>query len=405
MITPHRRPLRVAHILTRFLRAGSEENTIYNALAQADEGHDVIIVHGKDYDAGFRARFEDRLTFVTLDSLIHSLSPSRDWRAMMDLKRLLAERHIEVVHTHQSKAGIIGRLAAKLARVPLIIHGIHILPFFNFGRVETAIFTLAERVCARMTDTYISVSPSVRRAFVERGIGKPDQHFVAFSPMEVDRFKTAIPPEDWRTLLGVAPGADKPPTVVMLSAFEPRKRHADFIRSIPAAFADVPDWRVVFAGHGTEEAAARKLVAELGLGEKVRFIGHRSDPERIIALADVCSLTSNREGLPRVLVQYAAAGKAIVATSVFGIEDILENGRTGIVVAENDVSAAVQSIANLFGDPVERDRLAAGALTIDVDQWAPAQFAIRLRSIYGSALNAISFEHITTASLAGENLG
>lgn len=280
---------------------------------------------------------------------------------------------------------MVGRAAAKLAGVRVIVHGVHILPFVNVPKAQELIYVAAEKWCAGFTDAFVSVSPSVRDAYLERRIGRPADHFVAYSAMDVDRFRAPSPPDDWRALLGVADGAPRPPTAVMLAAFEPRKRHAAVLRALPAAFAHLPDWRVLFAGAGPEEAACRALAAELGLAERVRFAGHRPDPERLLALADVTFLTSEREGLPRVVVQYAAAGRPIVVSDLPGLDDVVRAGVSAAVTPHDDVAAAVREVGRLLADPGARDVLAAGARQVPVEQWSPESMDQAIRGAYAHA--------------------
>ncbi len=384
-MTNTERPLVVVHVLTRLLRAGSEENTLFTCRAQVAAGHRVLLAHGREYDPAVVARARDVCEVVEVPELVHPLSPRDDPRALSALVRLYRRVAADVVHTHQSKAGVLGRVAARIAGTPVVVHGVHILPFTGVGPVQAAVYVAAERLCAPFTHAFVNVSPSVRDEGLRRGLGRPADHFVAWSAMEVDRFKQAEPPEDWRELLGVAPGAPRPPTAVMLAAFEPRKRHAELVRALPAAFAGLDDWRVVFAGQGAEEARVRALVGELGLADRVRFAGFRPDPERLVHMADVGLLTSEREGLPRVVVQFAAAGRPVVVTAVPGIEDVLVPGVSGVLVGAQEVDSAARETARLLADPAARADLARGAATVEVDRWSPASMDRSMREAYAHA--------------------
>lgn len=375
----------IVHILTRLLRAGSEENTLATCRSQAAAGHRVVLMHGREFDEAVRREAAGVAEVVCIASMVHPISPSQDTRAVLEMARHLRRLRADVVHTHQSKAGVLGRIAARLARTKCVIHGVHILPFVNVGKSQEIIYVAAERLCAQFTDAFISVSPAVRDACIARGIGPDHRHFVAHSPMDVARFKAPSPPADWRGLLNVPAPAPRPPTAVMLAAFEPRKRHVELIRAIPEAFAALPDWRLLFAGEGETLAEARELVARLGLSERIRFAGYRRDPEAIIALADVCLLTSMREGLPRVLVQYVAAGKPCVVSRLPGLEDVVQHDVSALITDADDVPAAARAAAKLMADPVERERLAAGARDIDVDAWSPEIVSARMNEAYAAA--------------------
>jgi glycosyltransferase involved in cell wall biosynthesis len=361
----------IVHVLTRLLKAGSEENTLETCKAQVEAGHCVTLVHGRELDPDVRRRAETICRIEEVPSLVHPISPLGDLRAVIALSRLFRALNADIVHTHQSKAGILGRIAARVAGVNAIIHGVHILPFINVSRRQEIIYVAAERICAALTDAFIDVSPSVRDACIARRIGTADRHFVAYSAMDVLKFRNPAYPADWRELLNV-PVGDRPPTAVMLAAFEPRKRQVEFIGALPHAMRSLRDWRVLFAGTGETEAKARQIAIDLGLQERVRFAGFRRDPESIVALADVGVLTSEREGLPRVVVQYAAAGKPTVVSHVPGIGDIVEDGISAIVTPHNDVAAAASATALVLKDLDLRNKLTAGARSIDVEPWSSA---------------------------------
>jgi glycosyltransferase involved in cell wall biosynthesis len=375
----------IVHVVTRLLNAGSEENTLATCCAQRAAGHNVVLVHGQEWDVKMRQKFAVVADVICVEDMVHPISPFEDARAVLALKKLFAMVRADVVHTHQSKAGILGRVAAKAAGVPRIVHGVHILPFVNVSPARRLTYLAAERLCAGFTDAFISVSPTMRDICIAHHIGAPGKHFVALSAMDVNLFKAARAPADWRAVLKVPEGHAKPPTAVMLASFEPRKRHLELIRSLPDAFSRLPDWRLLFAGEGETEEDARALVEAMGLSNNVRFAGYRKDPEAIVAMADVCLLTSEREGLPRVLVQYAAAGKPCVVSHVPGVEDVVSDRVNAIITPIDDVAAAAQETANLLCDPTRRKALAAATRSIDVDAWSTERMAAMIKDAYAGA--------------------
>jgi glycosyltransferase involved in cell wall biosynthesis len=376
------RKLTIVHVITRLLRGGSEENTLFTCEAQAASGHRVIVMHGAEFEPEMVEQARRFCEVRAVPSMVHPISPRDDVRAVRDLAREIRFVGADVVHTHQSKAGIVGRLAARIAGVRLIVHGVHIIPWANVGRLTSAVYVLVERICARFTDIFISVSPSVRNNCLENGIGQPGQHFVALSPIEIERFRSAKPPPDERELLGLSPGQARPPTAVMLAAFEPRKRQADVLRHLPAAFADIPDWRVVFAGEGPQRGEIAQLARELGIEKNVRVVEHRSDPERLIAMADVCFLCSEREGLPRVLIQYAAGGKPIVVTDLPSLSDVLTQPGAAIVTPLDNVAAAVEQVADLLRRADRRQRMTQEVKKLAIDQWTPRRVVEAVEAAY-----------------------
>jgi glycosyltransferase involved in cell wall biosynthesis len=378
----------IVHVLTRLLRAGAEENTLEIAKSQLEDGHRVVIVHGIEHDPEISTRVRRLFEVRQIDSLVHQIAPKSDMRAVGELRRVLSEIGPDVVHTHQSKAGILGRIAARMNGSSVIIHGVHILPWMQIRPSKRIIYLAAERFCAPFTDMFIDVSPAVRAECLSRGIGRPDQHVVAFSPMPIEKFRGAPWPDDWREIVGAGrdarpDAAEKPPVILMLAAFEPRKRQKDYLYAL-AASACPPEAILAFAGEGPEMESVRAAAQQLGWLERVRFLGHRPDPEKLIALADICVLSSAREGLPRVVVQYAAGGRAIVATRVPGLEDIIGDGENAIIV--DSVEEAARATVRLIRNPHLRERLAEGAAATDVMQWSVDRTYPRVRDAYAAAI-------------------
>ena len=375
----------IVHVLTRLLRAGAEENTLEIAAAQQQDGHRVVIVHGLEHEPHISDFARRQFELHQVSALVHQIAPLHDVAAVRRLVALFRRLAPDVVHTHQSKAGVLGRIAARLAGVPAIVHGVHILPWVQIRQSKRMVYLAAERLCAAFTDVFVSVSPAVRAECLARGIGRPDQHVVAFSPMPVARFRDAALPDDWREVLAPGPGAalltpqTKPPVVLMLAAFEPRKRQLQYLNAL-AASACPPEAVLLFAGVGPELETVRAAAESLGWSQRVRFLGHRADPERLIALADVCVLSSVREGLPRVVVQYAAGGRAIVVTRVPGLEDVIGDGENAIIV--DTVSDAARATVRLLRNPAMRARLAEGAAATDVMQWSLERTYPKVREAY-----------------------
>lgn len=378
--------MRIAHVITRLLKAGSEENTIASCLYQLEQGHSVFIIHGNEFDATHYTSLPEGLKLVRLDDMVHPISPYRDVRAVAKLRGLYKSLDVDVVHTHQSKAGILGRLAAFGMKKVAVVHTVHIAPFLNVGGAARLFYVTAEKICSAMTDMTISVSEGMRTACLEHGVSRADQHVVIHSGMDIGRFTAATAPEDWRgRILGWA-GEARPKIVLMLAAFEPRKRQEAFIAAMAPELIRTGDICLVFAGKGAQMEASRALAQQLGVDQYVRFLGHDPHPEELIALADICVLTSEREGLPRVVVQYFAGGKPVVTTQLPGISEIVKHGVNGLITDAEDLSDTASTIARLCEAPSELADLATGAKATDVSPWAQEKMGRDIQECYEVAL-------------------
>jgi glycosyltransferase involved in cell wall biosynthesis len=222
--------VRIAHVITRFIRGGADENTLLSCNAQAAAGHEVLLIHGDEAAQGIIDRLDPGVQRTVSPSLVRSLRPAAEVRAVAEIAGRLKAFKPHIVHTHTSKAGVLGRLAARMVGTPGVVHGVHIAPFLNVGAGERAVYLLAERMLAPMTDMFVNVSEGMRRACLDHGVGDVAKHVVVPSGMDVDAFRSARPLS--RPELAERLGAALPPDLKLLlivAGFEPRKRQAEFL--------------------------------------------------------------------------------------------------------------------------------------------------------------------------------
>lgn len=369
--------MHIVHVVTRLLRGGSEENTVETCRWQRAAGHRVSLIHGAEYDMGWRL---DGIEVIGLPELVHPIRPAADLAALRRLRRAFRALRPDVIHTHQSKAGILGRFAARAAPGAVVAHGIHIVPFGAAAGRRSGAYLAVERMAARRTDVFIAVSQAVAAPYLSAGLCRGRAMHVVRSGMALERFRNAAPPDDWREVLGVTA---KPPVLVMLAALERRKRHAQFLRAFPRVLERVPDARLILAGAGAQESALRSLIARLGLQRNVILVGHRHDPERWLALADLSVLASAHEGLPRVVVQSLAAGCPPVVCALDGIGEVVRDGRNGAVCLVDDLGVMADRIAEVLVDPSRLATLTAGARATDVADWGWEALGAGTTAAYG----------------------
>lgn len=374
--------MRIVHVLTRLLRAGSEENTLLTCRAQAAAGAEVYVVHGREFNPCHYESLNGQMRFLHVGSLVRAISPEDDFRAYFELLRLFRRLKPDVVHTHQSKAGIIGRFAAYTAGVPVIVHGVHIVPFAASHWVRRTAYLAAERAAAAITDGFVDVCAGVRDLCLEAGVGRPEQHFVVHSGFDLGRFRAASPPEDWRAILRLGADEPRPPVLLLIAAFEPRKRHRQLLSILPGIVARFPSVRLLLAGEGPLRSEVEAQAAALALERHVIFTGFRDDPERLIALADIGLITSIREGLPRVLMQYLAGGKPCVACELPALGEVLRHGVNGLIVRREDMTEMAAAIVELLQNPEKRNRLAQGARATDLSSWDASLMGARTEAAY-----------------------
>ena len=375
--------MHIAHIVTRLLRAGSEENTLATCQWQIGAGHRVTLIHGATHDPYWEDNLPAGIERVAVPQMVHRVHPFRDILTVRRLRALLRDIAPDVIHTHQSKAGVLGRIAAAAVPGAMVVHGIHILPFQGVSVPKRALYIAAEKYAAQRTHLFIGVSEMMGRSFVQAGIAGQGQVHCVRSGMDLARFQNATPPTDWQHLLGLSCGQPRPKVVLMMAAFEPRKRHIPFLQALAKVAHTLPDFKLLLAGRGPEEARVRAAVHSLNLTGRVVFCGHRPDPEALFALADLSILTSEREGLPRVVVQSIASGCPVLVQDLPGLDELVTHHRNGWIADPLDMDATVGHMRALLTNDPQLAALQRGARATDLNDWALETLGARTTALYG----------------------
>lgn len=380
--------MKIAHIITRLVRGGADENTMLSCNAQAAAGGEVHLIYGCEYSKEMLARAHPDVRLHEIASLQRAVSPIKDLRAVAELRKLLARIDPDIVHTHTSKAGIVGRAAARLAGRAGIVHGVHILPFVNVTPTAKVVYLGLEKALAPITHAFVNVSAGMQDIGLQHGVGRADRHFVVPSGMSVKDFRSASPftSEELKERLGDFPPGGR--ILVFVAALEPRKRQYEFLDVFKAVQATVGDVQLVLLGEGHDRQRLTDRVEALDLQGSVRFAGFSSEVERWIATAAVCVFASEREGLPRAVIQYALGARPVVSTDLPGIEAVVKNGESGFLVPIDDLEAMVKPIVRLLEDRQLAETMSAAARKLDLSAWDEAAMAASLDRIYADILKA-----------------
>ncbi|MFI5346523.1 MAG: glycosyltransferase family 4 protein [Elusimicrobiota bacterium] len=371
--------IKVAHVVTRLDLGGAQQNTLHTVRLLDPARFDVLLVCGEGgyFDAEVRA---DRgLRAIFLDSLVREVSPLRDLLAVLELWKLFQSERPDVVHTHSSKAGILGRLAAALAGVPVVIHTYHGFGFHDRQNpfVKGA-YVLLEKLCARFTTRLVYVSRA-NAAYAERhGLGSAASAEIIRSGIRLADFPAKTDAAKLKMSAGI--GMHKP-VVLSIGNLKPQKNAADFVAAAAKVAARVPEARFVFLGDGPQRRALEARAFALGVGDKISFLGWRRDGAQWLAAADVFALTSLWEGLPRALVEAMKTGLPSVCYATDGVVDVLRDGENGRLVAPGDVDAFAERLIELLTDEPLRRRLGAAAAgsigpEFDIDGMVSSQEAL-----------------------------
>jgi glycosyltransferase involved in cell wall biosynthesis len=365
---------KIMHIITRLDMGGSAQNTLLTCRELAG-GYETVLVHGLARESGMtaaevqaiegrkRAAQKRGVTFIRVSWLVRRISPLRDLAALCALLWHVRRQRPDIVHTHTSKAGSLGRVAARLAGVPHIVHTPHGHVFYgHFSRLVSELFLALERGFARFTEKTVALTPSERQDYINLGVGRAEDILTIHSGVDLDTFgsegldlaakKASLGLDPTRRLVGFA------------GWLLPIKGPMHLLNAMKSVWEDHPDATLVFVGKGVMEAELRREAERMGLNGRVKFLGWRDDLHEIMPLFDVFVLPSLNEGMGRVLVEAMAAGRPIVASRVGGIPDLVRHGETGLLVAPRDEVQLADSISLLLSNPDQALHLGAmGRLT------------------------------------------
>lgn len=369
------RTMRVAHVITRLIVGGAQENTIASVLGlRKKPGLEVSLISGPT--AGPEGSLEPRVTQIPglltiVPELIRPVSPWHDWLALRKLTRLLRSQRPDIVHTHSGKAGVLGRLAAHAAGVPIIVHTIHGPSFGPFqGALANFAFRAAERRAARVTTHFVSVANAMTEQYLAAGIGRPEQYTRIFSGFDLDPFLNAKNDPALRSKLGIGPDDFVIGKVARL--FE-HKGHEDLIAAVLGMASLQPKLKLLFVGDGKLRPKLEGLAAQ-SLRGRVVFAG-LVRPEEVpdyLGVMDAVVHLSRREGLARVLPQALAAGKPVVAYDCDGAREVCLGNETGFLVPVGDLLSVSDRLEKLLEQPHTRECLGTRGREL-VKEWFPTQ--------------------------------
>lgn len=354
--------MKICHVITRMIVGGAQENTLLSCRGALEAGHDVTLVTGPS--PGPEGELLKRvscpgLKIVECPWLVREIAPLSDLKAFSHLKKLFRTERYDVVHTHSSKAGIVGRFAARAAGVPLVVHTIHGLAFHRYEKFwKNLLYIACERAAAPCGKRIYAVAQAMIDQSLAAGVGSPDQYKVVYSGMELDRFLHAKPDPELRKKLGIPEDAV---VLATLARLFPLKGYEQFLPVAVKLVKELPQIHCLIIGNGTMMEEIREFIRKEGVESRFSFAGLVAPGEvgNYLALASVLVHFSLREGLPRAAVQALAAGKPVIAYALDGTPEVVIPGKTGYLLKPGDRAGAEAAIRELVANPALAAELGA----------------------------------------------
>jgi glycosyltransferase involved in cell wall biosynthesis len=378
--------MKIVHVITRLILGGAQENTLLTVDGLHHTfGDDVTLItgpaEGPEGDLFDRAKERD-LKVELMPELIRAIRPTTDLSAYRALRRSIRRLKPDVVHTHSSKAGILGRAAAWDEKVPAVVHTIHGLPFGpSESPLKNKLYIALERWAARRCHAIVGVCDSMGEQALAAGVGRPEQYLTVYSGMDVEAFLHPPRPRDEvRRELGLVDDEVAFGTVARL--FE-RKGHDDILAAAPDVLKANPKVRFIFIGDGILRDRLMADAERLGVRDAIHFTG-LVPPDRIPELLNALDAVvhpSLREGLARVLPQSLIVGRPVISYDVDGAKEVVLP-ETGILLPPRSVDGLKSAILRLAADPTLRDSMGREGRARFADRFRHETMTAQLRSLY-----------------------
>lgn len=353
-LSKYKSPHRVLHIITRMIVGGAQENTLLSVEGlDKMEDYDVVLMSGIDEgrEGDLLSRARETCRLITIPELVRAIRPIKDLTALWKIYRHICRGKYHIVHTHSSKAGVLGQLAAWLAGTPIVVHTLHGLAFHDYQPwLVNRTWRIVKKICAPITDCFISVSNIISEKMIAAGIDKPSKFVTVYSGMELDWFLNAnFDSEKIRREFNIPLNA---PVVGKIARLFPLKGHDELMDAAPEIVRRIPNVRFFLIGDGILREHLKKRAEDKGILENFIFAGliDRKRIPEMISVMDVVAHTSLREGLARVLPQSLAMGKPCVSFNIDGAPEVVINDKTGYLIKPFDSKGLANSIVKILED-------------------------------------------------------
>jgi glycosyltransferase involved in cell wall biosynthesis len=329
-------------LLITLAETGGAQQYVASLLPALAQEYDVLVAAHGDGFLGDASRAAG-VRYVSLDHVRRPLHPLHDVLGLIELYRLFRRERPAIVHANSSKAGILGRVAALAARVPVRLFTVHGWAFKAHRGLAARVYLWADRAMSPLTTTTICVADGELEAGIRAKTSRPDRTVVIHNGVELDRPQRRPGPRP------------APATLLSVGRFRPPKDFTTLVRAMAALEPGTARLRI--AGDGPDRASLEREIATLDLHETVELLGTRTDVDELLAAADVFVLSSDSEGLPMSVLEAMAAGLPVIASAVGGVPELVVDKETGALVPPRDSQALAAAIREIAGDPQLRDRL------------------------------------------------
>jgi len=374
--------MRITHVITRLIIGGAQENTLSSVLGLRQKpGFEVQLISGPSTGPeGSLESLDPQLILVP--SLVRPVHPYLDFVALRQLEQIFRRSRPDIVHTHSGKAGILGRLAASKAGVPVIVHTIHGPSFGNFQNAfANLLFRAAERRAGRFTSHFVTVADAMTGQYLAAGIGQREQYTKIFSGFNLHPYLSAKNDPALRATLGIAPDDF---VIGKIARLFKLKGHDDLFAIAPEVVRQHPRVKFLFVGDGAWRAKFEAKARSLNLEKHFVFAGlvRPDEVPRLVGIMDTLVHLSLREGLPRALPQALAGGKPVIAYDCDGAREVCLHDQTGFLLPPGDLRGLKEALSRLIENVTLRQRLGQTGRDFVREHFSTDRMVDQLEALY-----------------------
>jgi glycosyltransferase involved in cell wall biosynthesis len=389
---PHKgedvRKVKVLQLITHLGFGGASDNTLLTVEQLSRAHYEVHLAAGQDYLDWVEQGRERADAFFLFPDLHRDPQPVADVRVLNQLTTFIKENNYDIVHTHNATAGILGRIAARRARVPIIIHSMHLLSWQDAiplgaspwrkaaAAAKRQLYLQLERYAASLSDALIMVCESNRQEAIAARLAPPQKISTIYSGIDQTRFKVGVERAKKCRELGLDPSR---PIVGMIGRLSAQKAPLDFVRAAKDVLRDKPDAQFIMVGDGP---LAAEVTQAVGDERRIKVLGYRDDVPELYAILDVFALSSLWEGLGRALTEAMIMGVPVAATAVNGIPELVNHQQTGLLSPPHHPAQLAENIVWLLDHPEEARRMGQRGQALVVPNFDAKQMVHSIEALY-----------------------
>lgn len=346
---------RILHIITLFSVGGATENTVFTCAGLIKKGYEVDLITGPHISSEgsmFEITKKLGVPVITFENLKREISPLHDLVVLFQLMRFIRKNKYDIVHTHSTKAGILGRIAAWMARTPIIIHHNHANPFHRFqNAIKQKFYKLAEKFAGYFCHKIFSVTQTIVDEMVQYNLAPKEKFEVIRSGFDTSIFSNFDSSNDSRTKAKY--GINEENVVIgKIARLSYVKGHIYLLEAFIKVLVKVPNAKLVLIGSGDKKDELTDFVEKNNLSDKVIFTGLIPPAEipSMISILDIVAHTALLEGLPRVFTQSMLMGKPVISFDLDGAHEVIDDGKNGYLVEPLNIDMLAEKIIDLASD-------------------------------------------------------